>query len=99
MSIKPGKRIWVPCEVKPGPFSNERLVRVRTSRDQWVGFVGVDVLKDPVPSGSTFVQVMVLSVKKDQVTVRLPGYSVDSSRTKTLSEDDLKGMSLAPVPA
>jgi len=41
MSLRPGARIWIPCEVKPGPFSDERMVRVQSQAGEWLGFVGL----------------------------------------------------------
>ena len=39
MSLRSGMRIWLPCEVKPGPFSDERMVRVE-SMGSWLAFQG-----------------------------------------------------------
>ena len=41
MSVAGGAYTWLPCEVKPGPFSDERLVRVASELGDWVGFVPV----------------------------------------------------------
>ena len=49
MALKPGALIWLPCEVKPGPFPNERLVKVASrAGEDWVGFVDVRYLKEPL---------------------------------------------------
>ncbi|HSK80825.1 MAG TPA: hypothetical protein VLQ45_30515 [Thermoanaerobaculia bacterium] len=48
MTLEAGAQIWVPCEVKPGPFSDERLVRVRDSGREWLGFVQANRLREPI---------------------------------------------------
>ena len=48
---------WLPCEVRPGPFSNERLVRVPLSGEDWVGFVQDHHLCPPVQEGRSWVRV------------------------------------------
>ena len=40
MSLRSGMRIWLPCEVKPGPFSDERMVRVESESGSWLAFQG-----------------------------------------------------------
>jgi hypothetical protein len=48
MALKIGTRVWVPCEVKPGPFSDERFVKICVNGENpWLGFVPVDRLKEP----------------------------------------------------
>ena len=39
--IKPGMVVWVPCEVRPGPFPNERKVYIKLDNSEWFGFVDV----------------------------------------------------------
>ena len=38
MDLYPGARMWLPCEVKPGPFSDERMVLVVADGSEWFGF-------------------------------------------------------------
>ena len=78
MSLRPGMRIWLPCEVKPGPFSDERMVRLGASGEEWLGFVDVHSLRDAVTEGSTYVRALVVEVRDDDFVARLPGYSVSS---------------------
>jgi hypothetical protein len=76
MNLTVGKIVWLPCEVKPGPFSDERLVRVSSDRGEWVGFVPVSSLREPVPLGPTFVRAVVTEIHDDRFSARLPGHAV-----------------------
>lgn len=76
MSLSSGVRIWLPCEVKPGPFSDERMVRVESESGSWLGFVPVSLLRDPVEEGSTFVSAIVSEIRGASFTARLPGHPV-----------------------
>ena len=80
--LKSGDLVWIPCEVKPGPFSNERVVRVtKPDGSSWVGFVDVRELKDPnIERGETAIKARVLSLTHETFEVSLPGHSVASSR-------------------
>lgn len=69
MSPSVGARIWIPCEVRPGPFPDERMAKV----GQWTGFVPVTCLEAPVESGSTRLLATILEVGTDTYTVALPG--------------------------
>ena len=73
MTLQVGTRIWLPCEVKPGPFSDERLVRVRDSGREWLGFVPANRLKEPIVEGCTLIRALVVSVFGEKFTARLPG--------------------------
>ncbi len=66
-----GHRIWINCQVRPGPFSDERVVKVR----DWVGFVPAAALRTPVEAGETQVMATVVSVDPETLTVALPGES------------------------
>lgn len=78
--IQVGSQVWVPCEVKPGPFSNERLVRVEeTGGAPWIGFVEVDALKEPVKEGRTSVRVVVVELGDGWFRGRYPGQALSDS--------------------
>src|SRR5437867_3584700 len=64
ISLKPGRYVWISCEVKPGPFSDERMVKAVSAigGDAWVGFAPVSALKDPVVSGATLIKALVVQV-------------------------------------
>ena len=79
MELKEGTTIWIPCEVKPGPFSNERLARVEHLDGTWVGFVDANYLRNKVATGSDLLQARVVSVKGDHFYARLPGHSVGAT--------------------
>ncbi len=79
MPVEVGAYVWLPCEVKPGPFSNERMVRVASEFGDWVGFVPASSLKDPVRQGRTLIPALVIDVQGDRLGAMLPGESL--SRT------------------
>ncbi len=94
---KTGSFVWISCEVKSGPFSNERIVRVDSPGGPWVGFVDVRYLKDPVESGRTEIQAHVLSTNGKTIQISLPGHSVASSRV--IEKEKTQVGSLVTVPA
>jgi len=75
-----GGRIWVPCEVKPGPFPDERLVRIAPSgAEEWVGFVPADALQDDIFEGSTCVVGTIIEIHDESISVHFPGHAVSRS--------------------
>ena len=48
MTLSAGAEMWIPCEVAPGPFSDERAVLVRADGKEWSGFVNVKWLQEGV---------------------------------------------------
>jgi len=78
MTLQAGAKIWIPCEVKPGPFSDERFVRVRDNGFDWLGFVQVKQLREPILEGSTFIDAMVVAVNDRSFKARLPGEAFNS---------------------
>jgi len=84
-TIQPGRYVWLSCEVKPGPFSDERIVRVSSVGDVWVGFALVSALKNPVVSGSTSIKALVVGIEKDQFEAQPMG----SPLTRTLLRGDV----------
>ena len=79
MTIKEGSSVWLPCQVKPGPFSNERLALIHIPpNDEWLGFVDVDSLKDNVEEGETYVLARVTAVDDDVITTIVQGHALDS---------------------
>ena len=86
--LKRGSYVWLSCEVKPGPFSDERMVRVvsRSGVAIWVGFAAVSVLKNPgVISGVTSIKALIVDVKNNRVEAQPMG----SSLTGTLISEDV----------
>ncbi len=78
MPLQVGDKVWLPCEVKPGPFSNERLVRIQLPKGPWVGFVDISALKEAVEKGSTYVLARVTKVSGSTVTAIVQGHALDS---------------------
>jgi hypothetical protein len=77
-----GKKVWMPCDVKPGPFPDERLVRVKTDGIEWCGFVPAAGLRTPVHEGRTFVCTTVLEVHEDCFIAAFPGESLTTSAVR-----------------
>jgi hypothetical protein len=78
LNISVGQRVWVPCEVKPGPFSDERMVlvnspAVQSSVSSWIGFVPTTCLRDPILTGETYVNAIVVNVFGDRFFAQLVG--------------------------
>jgi hypothetical protein len=79
MAYDVGQFVWIPCEVKPGPFPDERIARIRSEQGEWVGFVPVHSLRDPVFEGSTFVRAIITRLAGGTFRARISGESVTSS--------------------
>ena len=99
MNLKPGMVVWIPCEVKPGPFSNERSVLVNTLGNPWVGFVEVTFLQDEIHAGATRIKGQIAAIKGNNIIVALPGHPVGSSRVRSIQKEDANRVPLVPVPA
>ena len=78
MTLSAGRTVWIPCEVKPGPFSNERLVRVEGEPESWVGFVPIWYLRDAIERGRTEVRAVVAEMRGEQFLARIPGHALAS---------------------
>ncbi len=75
--IRVGQRVWLNCEVRPGPFSDERLIKVPTAEEgEWVGFVPISSLKDPLLEGNTQIIAIVTEVEEDIFFAKLPGQPI-----------------------
>lgn len=79
MPLQVGSKVWIPCEVKPGPFSNERLTRIQLPAGPWLGFVDTGALRDPVETGNTYVLARITDIDDNQVTVIVQGHAFDAS--------------------
>jgi hypothetical protein len=69
--IRPGMRIQIPCEVKPGPFSGERLITFDTLDGPISGFVKEDAIKST--KSAWFIEGTVQSVEEDHLVVKVKG--------------------------
>ena len=79
MTLRVGGHVWVPCEVKPGAFSDERLTRIHGGTTEWVGFVPTASLRDVVEKGATAVRAVVLDVCGETYVAQPLGHSLGSS--------------------
>lgn len=83
------KKVWIPCEVKKGPFSDERTVKITSGESEAVAFVGTDFLREPVEGGHTFIKVDVVSESKDTIVAKIPGVSI-SNKSITINKSDME---------
>lgn len=79
MVYQVGHLVWIACEVKPGPFSDERIVRVHSEYGDWVGFVPVQSLREPVTEGSTYVRAVITELCDGRFVAKIAGEPVASS--------------------
>jgi hypothetical protein len=68
-----GSRIMIPCETKPGPFSDELRVSITAGGLDWFGFVRSEYLAER--GGIWFVMGTVVGTKSGILLVRIPGSS------------------------
>jgi dCTP deaminase len=61
MTLSVGRFFWIPCEVKPGPFSDERLARIADAESVWVGFVETSALQSPIEEGWTALKAVMVT--------------------------------------
>ena len=89
MALKVGSEVWIPCEVKPGPSLDERMVRVLSEEREWLGFVHTSWLREPNIEGHTSIRATVVSVRGNAVVARLPGHA-PLGRTYRGSTEDVE---------
>jgi len=78
-----GDRIWVPCEVKPGQFPNERLVLLTPAPgDEWLAFVEAQELREPKEEGATWVIASITDIIDNELLVYVQGHAVGSSQVR-----------------
>jgi hypothetical protein len=85
MTYRVGQLVWIPCEVKPGPFSNERFTLMRSDHAEWIGFVPVHFLREPVLEGPAFVRAIITELPEGRFKARIEGEALASR----IFEDDL----------
>ena len=75
MDLSAGAGVWVPCEVRPGPFCNERRVLIEDGDNEWFGFVATHWLKDKVEEGRDQVLAKVVDIQLEKGTFHaaIPG--------------------------
>lgn len=79
MNLTVGAEIWLPCEVRPGPFSDERLVRVASETGAVVSFVPASAIREDDDTRRTFVVARIVAVSESTFEARLPGHPVSSA--------------------
>ncbi len=76
--------VWLPCEVRSGPFSNERRVYLKFGDDEWFGFVNVTELEQKVLEGADRVKAVVIGTgPKGGVLLSVRGQSPASGPIHT----------------
>ena len=78
MGLFPGARMWLPCEVKPGPFSDERMVLIKAGGNEWLGFVNVRWLKKHGSQDTDEVLAKVVDVDGPTFQARIPGNALQT---------------------
>jgi hypothetical protein len=79
MVYQVGHLVWIPCEVKPGPFSDERIARVRSDHGDWVGFVPVQSLREAVTEGATQVRAIITKLSDGRFFAKIAGEPLAAS--------------------
>ena len=83
--IKKGMMVWIPCEVRGGPFPNERRIYLKLGNHEWFGFVDVSQLQKGVKEGSDYVKARVLAIQNEKVVLGIRGQSPTSPPLETSS--------------
>jgi hypothetical protein len=70
--LKIGYDVGLPCEVKLGPFEDERLVSFETVDGPVTGFVSTDELQQ-IDEDRWMIHAVVVKIERDVVTVKVRG--------------------------
>lgn len=63
--LKKGMLVWIPCDVRGGPFGNERRVYIKIGDSEWFGFVDETELEKKVTHGKDRVKAVVLTFQSE----------------------------------
>jgi len=85
MAFKPGSEIWIPCDVKPGPFSGEHLISILSKSGAVTGFMRQSELRKI--DGDWFVRAVVRAQKDDALEVGIEGSFFTTNGIATISRD------------
>lgn len=96
MVLHIGRFVWIPCEVRPGPFSDERLVKVADAEAEWVGFVSTMALQTPVREGRSALKALILDVDDIGYLAQPMGHGVNATAFRASFE---RLMPVGPVAA
>jgi hypothetical protein len=83
-TINVGEIIKIPCEVKPGPFSDEKFISFETLDGIVSGFVAARDLQEK--DHHFFVSGVVREIKLDQIVVIVRGSFFQTNGIATLSK-------------
>ena len=78
MRLSEGASVWLPCQVKLGPFSDERMVLVVADGSEWLGFVNIRWLKKQGSESNDEVLARVVAVEGPTFHARIPGNALQS---------------------
>lgn len=78
MDVFVGARIWLPCEVKRGPFSDERMVLIVADGSEWFGFVNVRWLRRHGSGDTDEVLAKVVDVDGPTFHASIPGNALQT---------------------
>lgn len=80
--------VWLNCQVKGGPFPNERRVYIKTGLSEWFGFVNVSELKHKIAEGEDEVRAVVVdTLPGDLFVVGVRGQSPKGGAIQTRSSE------------
>lgn len=87
-NVVEGSRVWLPCEVGPGPFVDEcRVLIVDEEGSEWIGFVNVRWLQCPdAIQGQNAVLASVANVDGGKFQARIPGTALRSQLLKASTD-------------
>lgn len=85
MTLDAGNVVWIPCEVRPGAFTNERKVLLSSSYGEWIGFVPVAFLQEPIIEGETKIRAVIISVQNGSFSAKIPGDGIGTTLYKDLT--------------
>jgi hypothetical protein len=71
MALQIGQQVMIPCEVQPGPFSEERLITFHSLDGTVSGFVKSEELEEV--HGQPAIRGVVRAVEKDHLEVWIRG--------------------------
>ena len=94
--VKIGDIVWVPCEVKLGPFPNERLVRIQSGHGEWVGFVEEQAIEGKKKKGVARVLARIAKIVGGDVVVTVQAHTFD---TNYIRESSHKVSKFVPIKA
>jgi len=95
-NINLGGFYWLPCQVKPGAFSEEVFVIIASDLGDWFGFIPMSHLRNQIPEGKTHVRAQIIDVSEDRFRANIPGEPVENSLYENLISAADK---LDPIPA